>query len=176
MKKLIFLFLVIAFTLPAFSQTAIKTNGITINYDTTGQFAATTLVGNKGYLKRVGSVDMRDGLQYADSIRLFVSFSDSIQVAFYAMPRSVYKVPTIADTLGRATGTGQHLWQIQLGAGHVTIPWFRLRTGLTDAVVGGDVIDIYIWINKVAGLYTYGKTTGEVKAAGKMVIKALPYY
>jgi hypothetical protein len=170
---LLFAFLLISGT--SFSQTTIKTNGVTVNYDTTGQFAAVTLVGSKGYLKKVGQVDMRNGLEYADSIRLFVSFSDSIQVAFYAMPRSVYKIPAIGDTLGRATATGMHLWQIQNGAGHVTIPWFRLRAGLTDAVVGGDVIDIYIWISKVAGLHTYG-TASAGKAAGKMVIKALPYY
>ena len=53
-------FLGLASTMTA--QPKINVAGLEVNYDTTGTFAATTLVGNKGILKYVGEIDMREGL------------------------------------------------------------------------------------------------------------------
>jgi hypothetical protein len=171
MKKYIILFFVLM-TVGAFSQPIINSAGLSVTYDTTGTFAQPTLVGNKGILKFVGTIDMRDGLVKADSVGLFVSFSDSIRMAFYFMPKSKYKTPTIADTVAAvlppATATYYHS---QDGAGQVAIPWYKLKAALTDLTIGALQYDVYVRIVKVAGLHTYGLTASG-KAAGAAVITA----
>lgn len=139
--------------------------GRAVTYDTSGTFAQPTLTGNKGILKYVGYIDMADGLMYADSVALHVSFQDSVRASFYFMPKSVYKVPTIADTvaavLPAATATYYHS---QDGAGQVVIPWFRLKAALTNLTAPAPQYDVYVKIWKIAGLHTYG-----LAASGKAV-------
>jgi hypothetical protein len=89
------------------------------------------------------------------------------------MPVSIYKTPTIADTvaacLPAATATFHH---VQNGAGHVIIPWSKITAALGGTIRGAQKYDVYVRIEKIAGLFTYGKTTGQVKAAGKVRIVA----
>lgn len=175
MKKYMILFIFIVLSSSAFSQPLMLRAGFETTYDTTGQFALTTLVGSKGYLKWIGHVDMKEGLNIADSLDLWISLSDSIQVAVFIRPWSLYKAFGQSDTTGRVTPAGLHLWHIQNGAGHVTIPWFRIRGTITDLTKGASRYDVYVWINKVAGLTTYG-TASAGKAAGKMRIIAQRYF
>jgi hypothetical protein len=164
-------FLGLASTMTA--QPIINVAGKEVTYDTTGTFAVVTLVGNLGTFKYVGEINMREGLMVADSVALWCSFSDSIRIAFYVMPKSIYKTPTYADTvaacLPAATATFHH---VQNGAGHVIIPWYKITAALGGTIRGAQEYDVYVRIEKIAGLFTYGKTTGQIKAAGKVRIVA----
>jgi hypothetical protein len=116
---------------------------------------------------------MREALAVADSVALWVSFSDSIRCAFYVMPKSKYKTPTYADTVAACLPPGTAtFYHVQNGAGHVVIPWHKITAALGGTIRGAQEYDVYVRIEKVAGLFTYGKTTGEIKAAGKMRVIA----
>ena len=171
MKKIFILLAALILIAPtSYAQKSFVEGGGQISFDTTGTFANTTLVGAKGRMKFIGIVDMKTYDKVADSLGLWCSFSDSVQVAFMAVPASRYDIPTAADTsFGRGVPVAEHLWHIQNGAGQVFVPWFRLSGGLTDLNKEATTFYIYAWINKVAGLHTYGtSTTG--KAAGRMLI------
>jgi len=178
MKKYMFILLTFGILIGradmTMSQALIYTQGITINYDTSGTFALTTLTGAKGPIKRVGVIDMNDGRIFADSVSLWVTFSDSVQAAFLLLPSSPVKRPTPQDTLGRTTPAAAHLWHIQNGAGHVAIPWFRFRAigNVTDLYTPAAQYEVWVRISKVSGLHTYG-TASAGKAAGKMTIRAI---
>lgn len=177
MKKYIVL-MFLALTVAGYSQPKFHVEGKKLTYDTTGTFAQTTLVGALGPMKYVGTIDMRlpDGYAQADSFAVEGSFSDSVQVALVIRPRTVYVTPAIQDTTGRVTPAASHLWHIQNGAGHVVFPWYRIKAlALTDLTNGITKYDVFLRINKVAGLFTYGKTTGEIKAAGTVVLKPVLY-
>jgi len=175
MNKYIIILFALLLSVPVQAQTTVFTNGIQVNYDTTGMFAHTTLIGAKGVMKRIGTIDMRNGLAVADSFALHVAHSDSVVYALVVRPVNSYKAGTSQDTTGRVTPAAGHLLFTQNGTGVVSYPWFRIRGAITDLTKDAPIYEVWLRINKTAGLHTYG-TASTGKAAGKMTITAVRYY
>jgi hypothetical protein len=180
MKKYIILLFVLM-TATSFSQALFHKNGVDVSYDTTYSAAGGNLtVPVSTVLKYVGEIDLRlpNAFQIADSVALEASFSDSIRIAFYFIAKSKWDAtPAIGDTvaavLPAATATFYH---VQNGAGHVMIPWYKLKAALTGLTDHFQKYNVYVRIEKIAGLFSYGKTTGETKTPGKVNIKPHLYY
>ena len=177
MKKTIIILALLAasITSNAYAQPIFTVAGKDVTYDTTGTFAGTTLVGNLGMLKKIGTVERTFGLVTADSVGLSVSFSDSVRCSFYFMPTQKNKIPTIADTVAAVLPAGTATYyHSQDGSGNVTIPYYKILDALTDLTKDWVKADVYVKIWKVAGLHTYGtSTTG--KSAGTMNVITLRY-
>jgi hypothetical protein len=182
MKRFIALIALLSlFALPATAQTDFIISGKVVTYDTTYSTGggSNLTIPVSTMLKYVGTVKMVDvttRTERADSVGLWISFSDSVRCAFYVIPKSVHKAASIPDSgaglLPPATATSNH---VQNGAGHVSIPYYKIKAAITDLKSEALEYNVYVRIEKVAGLHTYG-TASTGKAAGKMTVQPMRHF
>lgn len=151
MKKILAVLAFVLLSGSAFAQTTFSTTGITHNIADAYLSAADSV-------HTFGLIDMRSGIEVADSIALVITTQDSLRWSAYVVPVGPLGTWTIADSTAAclpydvATYYNQHTAE-----GQTYVPWTRIRAAIGGHAAMG-LYRVYIKVHAVGS---------EVASSGK---------